>query len=69
MQFDNKRRRYGALIGELGRESQITRLNMRLYEWVIDTACRKPTDFGYAAEIWTHAKLISLLDPHLSAFE
>ncbi len=25
--------------------------------WVIDVACCKPTDFGYAAETWTHAKL------------
>jgi len=42
---------------------------MVLYESVIDTACRKATDFGYAAEIWTHAKLTSLLNPYLSAFE
>ena len=26
--------------------------------WVIDIACRKPTEFGYAAETWTHAKLM-----------
>lgn len=25
--------------------------------WVIDLACRKPTEFGYAAELWTYAKL------------
>lgn len=25
--------------------------------WIIDIACRKPTDFGYAPETWTHAKL------------
>jgi transposase len=25
--------------------------------WITDIACRKPTDFGYAAETWTHAKL------------
>ena len=37
--------------------------------WIIDVACRKPTDFGYAAEIWTHAKLINLLNQHLSVFE
>ncbi len=27
--------------------------------WIIDTACRKPTEFGYAAETWTYAKLTS----------
>lgn len=25
--------------------------------WVIDLACQKPKDFGYAAELWTYAKL------------
>ena len=25
--------------------------------WVIDLACRKPAEFGYAAELWTYAKL------------
>lgn len=25
--------------------------------WVINTACKKPTEFGYAAETWTYSKL------------
>ena len=25
--------------------------------WIIDIACRKPTEFGYPAETWTYAKL------------
>ncbi len=25
--------------------------------WIINTACQKPVDFGYAAETWTYAKL------------
>ena len=25
--------------------------------WIINIACKKPTDFGYAAETWTYAKL------------
>lgn len=25
--------------------------------WIIDIACRKPREFGYAAETWTYAKL------------
>ncbi len=25
--------------------------------WIIDLACQKPTEFGYAAELWTYAKL------------
>lgn len=25
--------------------------------WIINIACQKPTDFGYAAETWTYAKL------------
>lgn len=27
--------------------------------WIISLACQKPTDFGYAAETWTYAKLTS----------
>lgn len=27
--------------------------------WIINLACQKPTDFGYAAETWTYAKLTS----------
>lgn len=25
--------------------------------WIINTACKKPTEFGYAAETWTYSKL------------
>ena len=25
--------------------------------WIINIACQRPTDFGYAAETWTYAKL------------
>lgn len=27
--------------------------------WIINIACQKPTEFGYAAETWTYAKLTS----------
>lgn len=27
--------------------------------WIINIACQKPSDFGYAAETWTYAKLTS----------
>ena len=27
--------------------------------WIINIACQKPMDFGYAAEVWTYAKLTS----------
>lgn len=27
--------------------------------WIINIACQKPVDFGYAAETWTYAKLTS----------
>ena len=25
--------------------------------WIIDLACQKPTEYGYAAELWTYEKL------------
>ena len=27
--------------------------------WIINIACQRPADFGYAAETWTYAKLTS----------
>ena len=30
--------------------------------WIINIACQKPVDFGYAAETWTYAKLTSYIN-------
>lgn len=30
--------------------------------WIINTACQKPVDFGYAAETWTYAGLTSYIN-------
>lgn len=30
--------------------------------WIINIACQKPIDFGYAAETWTYVKLTSHLN-------
>lgn len=35
--------------------------------WIIDTACRKPKDFGYAAETWTYAKLTAHINASAEA--
>lgn len=35
--------------------------------WIIDTACRKPKDFGYAAETWTYAKLTAHINTSAEA--
>ena len=32
-------------------------INEEAKAWVIDLACRKPTEYGYAAEIWTRSAL------------
>ena len=39
-----------------GRNSEITDEEKA---WIINTACQKPVDFGYAAETWTYAGLTS----------
>ena len=39
-----------------GRNAEITEEEKA---WIINIACQKPIDFGYAAETWTYAKLIS----------
>ena len=35
--------------------------------WVINIACQKPVDFGYAAETWTYAKLTSHINKNAEA--
>ncbi|OUQ28334.1 IS630 family transposase [Lachnoclostridium sp. An131] len=35
--------------------------------WIINIACQKPVDFGYAAETWTYAKLTSHINRHAEA--
>ena len=35
--------------------------------WIISIACQKPTDFGYAAETWTYAKLTSHINKSAEA--
>ena len=39
-----------------GRNAEITNEEKA---WIINIACQKPVDFGYAAETWTYAKLTS----------
>lgn len=35
--------------------------------WIINIACQKPKDFGYAAETWTYAKLTSHINKNAEA--
>ena len=35
--------------------------------WIINIACQKPVDFGYAAETWTYAKLTSYINKNAAA--
>lgn len=35
--------------------------------WIINIACMKPVDFGYAAETWTYAKLTSHINKNAEA--
>lgn len=42
-----------------GRNAEITNEEKA---WIINIACQKPVDFGYAAETWTYAKLTSYIN-------
>lgn len=35
--------------------------------WIVNIACQKPIDFGYAAETWTYAKLTSHINKNAEA--
>lgn len=47
-----------------GRNSEITDDEK---SWIINIACQKPRDFGYAAETWTYAKLTSHINENAEA--
>ena len=47
-----------------GRNSEITDDEKA---WIINIACQKPTDFGYAAETWTYARLTSHINKNAEA--
>lgn len=47
-----------------GRNAQITDDEKA---WIINIACQKPVDFGYAAETWTYAKLTSHINKNAEA--
>lgn len=42
-----------------GRNAEIAEITDEEKAWIINIACQKPIDFGYAAETWTYAKLTS----------
>lgn len=43
------------------------KLPMMKKAWIINIACQKPIDFGYAAETWTYAKLTSHINKNAEA--
>ena len=47
-----------------GRNSEITDDEKT---WIINIACQKPSDLGYAAETWTYAKLTSHINENAEA--
>lgn len=47
-----------------GRNAEITNDEKA---WIINIACQKPIDFGYAAETWTYAKLTSYINKNAEA--
>ena len=40
-------------------EREFLEAQTREKAWIINIACQKPIDFGYAAETWTYVKLTS----------
>lgn len=51
---------FGALqsLTDLKRSGRSKTIDDNAKKWVLFVACRKPTDFGYAAETWTYSQLV-----------
>lgn len=51
-------------IDDLPRPGRPPHITDEAKAWVLSVACRKPTDFGYAHEVWTYSLLAKHLRKH-----
>lgn len=59
-----------AALADLPRSGRPREISDEARAWVVDLACRKPTELGYAAELWTYSALAKHIrqQAHSTAF-
>ena len=57
---------FGALqsLDDIQRSGRSRAIDDNAKNWILSTACRKPTDLGYAAETWTYTQLVAHIQKH-----
>lgn len=56
-----------AALGELPRSGRPRRISDEAIAWILQVACQKPKDLGYAQELWTYSRLQTHLRRHAPA--
>jgi len=56
-----------AALGELPRSGRPRRISDEAIAWILQVACQKPKDLGYAQELWTYSRLQAHLRRHAPA--
>jgi transposase len=56
-----------AALGELPRSGRPRRISDEAIAWILQVACQKPKDLGYAQELWTYSGLQAHLRRHAPA--
>src|SRR5271157_763629 len=56
-----------AALGELPRSGRPRRISDEAIAWLLQVACQKPKDLGYAQELWTYSRLQAHLRRHAPA--
>lgn len=57
---------FGALqsLDDIQRSGRSRAIDDNAKNWILSTACQKPTDLGYAAETWTYTQLVAHIQKH-----
>ena len=53
-------------LDDLQRSGRSRTIDDNAKQWVLSTACQKPTELGYAAETWTYSQLVAHIHKHAS---
>jgi len=57
---------FGALqsLDDIQRSGRSRAIDDNAKNWILSTACQKPTELGYAAETWTYTQLVAHIQKH-----
>lgn len=62
---------FGALqsLDDIQRSGRSRAIDDNAKNWILSTACQKPTELGYAAETWTYTQLVAHIQKHATTLD